>query len=215
VEAFVALSIVYVAADNFRVRDIRGRWWLAGLFGLVHGFGFASVLMDLGLPQGSLVLALVGFNLGVEIGQLALVAAFLPFAFLFRETTFYRRVLVVGGSAAIVVIAAFLAGRAFARREARRQLAPYPTASLGALRPCTDHLAAPAMIPVPVPMARRGRVTFHEPHHARPHVSSRWSRSRSSSSPRSARRSRSCGSRCGRSAPRSTSTRRRWTTDTS
>jgi hypothetical protein len=75
------------------------------LFGLVHGFGFASVLTDLGLPQGALVLALVGFNLGVEIGQLALVAAFLPLAFLVRDTAFYRRTLVAGGSALIAIVA--------------------------------------------------------------------------------------------------------------
>ena len=106
VESAIAASVVAAALNNLRP-VVRGRRWVvAFLFGLVHGFGFAGVLMGLGLPQGALVLALVGFNLGVEIGQLALVAAFLPSAFLFRETTFYRRVLVVGGSAAIVVIAA-------------------------------------------------------------------------------------------------------------
>ena len=106
VESAIAASVVAAALNNIWP-VVRGRRWVvAFLFGLVHGFGFASVLLDLGLPQGALVLALVGFNLGVEIGQLALVAAFLPFAFLFRETTFYRRALVVGGSAAIVVIAA-------------------------------------------------------------------------------------------------------------
>ena len=47
VETFVALSIVYVAAENFWVRDLRRRWWLAALFGLVHGFGFASLLRRL------------------------------------------------------------------------------------------------------------------------------------------------------------------------
>jgi hypothetical protein len=106
VESAIAASVVAAALNNLWP-VVRGRRWVvAFLFGLVHGFGFASVLLDLGLPQGTLVLALVGFNLGVEIGQLALVAAFLPFAFLFRETTFYRRVVVVGGSTAIVVIAA-------------------------------------------------------------------------------------------------------------
>ena len=105
VESAIALSVVAAALNNLRP-VVRGRRWVvAFLFGLVHGFGFASVLMDLGLPQGALVLALVGFNLGVEIGQLALVAAFLPMAFLLRETTFYRRIVVVGGSALVVVIA--------------------------------------------------------------------------------------------------------------
>jgi hypothetical protein len=75
-------------------------------FGLVHGFGFASVLTDLGLPQGTLVLALVGFNLGVEAGQLAIVALFLPLAYALRRTWLYRRVIFVGGSALIALLAA-------------------------------------------------------------------------------------------------------------
>jgi hypothetical protein len=72
----------------------------------VHGFGFASVLADLGLPQGALVLALVGFNLGVEAGQLAIVALFLPLAYALRRTWLYRRVIFVGGSALIALLAA-------------------------------------------------------------------------------------------------------------
>ena len=54
--------------------------------GLVHGFGFASVLADLGLPQGTLALAPAGFNLGVEAGQLAIVTEFLPLAYALRRT---------------------------------------------------------------------------------------------------------------------------------
>ncbi len=75
VEMLIAASIVYVAAENFFVRDIRHRWWLTFLFGLIHGFGFASVLRDYGLPEGSLGLALASFNIGVEIGQLLIVIA--------------------------------------------------------------------------------------------------------------------------------------------
>ena len=75
VETFVALSIVYVAAENFWVRDLRRRWWLAGLFGLVHGFGFASVLREYGLPRDALLPALAAFNAGVELGQIAVVLA--------------------------------------------------------------------------------------------------------------------------------------------
>jgi hypothetical protein len=73
VEVFVGVSIVYVAVENFFVRDIRHRWWLAGLFGLVHGFGFASVLRDYGLPRDALLPALAAFNVGVEVGQVAVV----------------------------------------------------------------------------------------------------------------------------------------------
>ena len=63
------------------------------------------MLANLGLPQESLLLALVAFNLGVELGQLAIVAIFLPIAYKLRATTFYQRALVVYGSAAIVLIA--------------------------------------------------------------------------------------------------------------
>ena len=73
VEMLIAASIVYVAAENFFVRDIRHRWWLTFVFGLIHGFGFASVLRDYGLPEDALGLALASFNIGVEIGQLLIV----------------------------------------------------------------------------------------------------------------------------------------------
>ena len=75
VESLIALSIVYVAAENFWVRDLRRRWWLAALFGLVHGFGFASLLRDYGLPRDALVPALAAFNAGVEAGQIAVLLA--------------------------------------------------------------------------------------------------------------------------------------------
>ena len=64
------------------------------------------MLADLGLPQESLLVALVGFNLGVEAGQLVLVAVFLPLAYALRRTWVYRRMVFVGGSAAIALIAA-------------------------------------------------------------------------------------------------------------
>jgi hypothetical protein len=91
----------------------RRRWLVAFGFGLIHGFGFASVLADLGLPQNALLIALVGFNVGVEGGQLAIIAAFLPLAFALRRTWLYRRLIFVGGSAAIALVAAiWLAERA-------------------------------------------------------------------------------------------------------
>jgi len=73
VEPAIAASIVYVAAENFFVRDIRHRWWVTFAFGLVHGFGFASVLREYGIPQHAMVPALAAFNVGVEIGQLIVV----------------------------------------------------------------------------------------------------------------------------------------------
>ena len=69
VESMIAASVVLAALNNLRGTIERRRWVLAFVFGLIHGFGFASVLADLGLPQGALVLALVGFNVGVELGQ--------------------------------------------------------------------------------------------------------------------------------------------------
>jgi len=80
---------------------------LAFCFGLLHGFGFASVLADLGLPQGALVLALVGFNLGVEVGQLAIVAVFLPVAFALRGTRFYQFGVLRIGSMIVAALASW------------------------------------------------------------------------------------------------------------
>ena len=73
IEPLIALSIVYVAVENFFVADIKRRYWLTFIFGLIHGFGFASVLRDFGLPQDGLIWALASFNVGVEIGQLVIV----------------------------------------------------------------------------------------------------------------------------------------------
>ena len=105
VESTIALSVVLAALNNLRPVVAERRWAVAFAFGLIHGFGFASVLADLGLPQGTLLLALVGFNLGVETGQLAIVCAFLPLAYALRGSWFYRHLVFRGGSAAIALIA--------------------------------------------------------------------------------------------------------------
>ena len=113
VESAIAASVILAALNNLWPLVHRWRALVAFAFGLIHGFGFASVLADLGLPQGALVLSLVGFNVGVELGQLAIVAAFLPLAYLLRRGLFYRRVVLTGGSALIVVLATvWLAERA-------------------------------------------------------------------------------------------------------
>ena len=83
----------------------RRRWLVAFAFGLIHGFGFASVLTELGLPKDALVLSLLGFNLGVETGQLAIVAGFLPLAFLLRNSALYRKGVFVGGSFLTMLVA--------------------------------------------------------------------------------------------------------------
>jgi hypothetical protein len=114
VESAIATSVVLAALNNVLPLVHGRRWMVAFAFGLIHGFGFASVLRDLGLPQGALLLALVGFNCGVEVGQLAIVGVFLPVAYAVRATWFYRRLVFVGGSAAIVAVAGiWLIERAF------------------------------------------------------------------------------------------------------
>jgi hypothetical protein len=113
VESAIAASVILAAVNNLYPL-FRGRRPVAAFcFGLIHGFGFASVLIDLGLPQGALLTSLFGFNLGVEIGQLCIVALFLPLAYALRGTWFYRRLL-TGGSAAIAMLAVvWLVERAF------------------------------------------------------------------------------------------------------
>ncbi|MEY4561402.1 MAG: hypothetical protein RLZZ618_679 [Pseudomonadota bacterium] len=114
VESVIAASVVVAALNNV-FGLVHGRLWVMAFgFGLIHGFGFASVLADLGLPQGTLLLALVAFNLGVEAGQLAIVAVFLPLAFALRRTWFYRKLVLVGGSLLIAALASvWLAERLF------------------------------------------------------------------------------------------------------
>jgi HupE / UreJ protein len=106
VESVIAASIIVAALNNIWPRVIDRLWMVAFGFGLVHGFGFASVLADLGLPRDALALALVGFNVGVELGQLAIVIVFLPLAYALRRSAFYRRWVMVGGSVLISLLAA-------------------------------------------------------------------------------------------------------------
>lgn len=106
VESIIAFSVLAMALNNLVPVVPEGRWMLVFGFGLVHGFGFASVLGDLGLPTGALAVSLLGFNIGVEIGQLTIVALTLPAALLLRRTTFYRIVVLWAGSAIVAVIAA-------------------------------------------------------------------------------------------------------------
>jgi hypothetical protein len=104
VEAVIALSIAFVAAENLFLRPVVSRRWLVSFcFGLVHGFGFSSALRELGLPTQGLLLALLGFNAGVELGQALVVALVLPALALLRETRWERR-MVWTSSAAILLV---------------------------------------------------------------------------------------------------------------
>jgi hypothetical protein len=79
VEPLIAASIVWVAVENLVApAGVARRWLVAGAFGLIHGLGFASMLVELGVPQDAVVRSLVGFNIGVELGQLAFVAVVMP-----------------------------------------------------------------------------------------------------------------------------------------
>jgi hypothetical protein len=116
VETSIAASVALAALHNFLPRTAGGRGaWLAFGFGLLHGFGFAGALGELELGAGPLWRTLLGFNLGVELGQLAIVAVFLPVAFLLRETRFYRiAVLYIGSAMACLCAAIWFVQRALA-----------------------------------------------------------------------------------------------------
>src|SRR4029077_10278048 len=86
VEATIALSIAYVAAENLFMRKaVSHRWAVSFLFGLVHGFGFSNVLRELGLPKEGLLWSLLNFNLGVEVGQAIAVLIAVPILFWLRK----------------------------------------------------------------------------------------------------------------------------------
>jgi hypothetical protein len=78
VEPAIAFSVAYVGFENLIPRPPRRRWLLVFCFGLVHGLGFASVLREIGLPRRGLVLSLLSFNVGVEIGQLLVLSVTFP-----------------------------------------------------------------------------------------------------------------------------------------
>lgn len=105
VESLIALTVLLAALDNLRPFVPGPRWLMVGAFGLVHGIGFAGPLKDLGLRGTELLLPLLAFNVGVELGQLAVVVLFLPLALWLRRAGFYRRWIVPGGSGAIAVLA--------------------------------------------------------------------------------------------------------------
>lgn len=111
VETLIAASIVYVAVEN--VLSPKLRPWRVALvfaFGLLHGMGFAGVLIDLGLPKGELLTALLSFNAGVELGQLTVIAAaFAALALPFRQRRWYRQAVVVPASLAIAATGLFWA----------------------------------------------------------------------------------------------------------
>ncbi|MGA7298484.1 MAG: HupE/UreJ family protein [Rhodanobacteraceae bacterium] len=106
VEAGIALSVVVAACNNVYPIVRQRVWLIAFMFGFIHGLGFASALSGLDLPAGAMAASLGGFNVGVEIGQEAIVLAFLPLAWLLRNTRLYQIGVVRWGSWLIMAIAA-------------------------------------------------------------------------------------------------------------
>ena len=113
VESIIAASVVLAALNNIWPLISEARWKLTFVFGLVHGFGFASALKDAGLAKGALVGPLVGFNVGVEIGQLCIVAVVLPLAWSLRHTRTYRGAFAAGSLAIAGVAGLWFVQRAF------------------------------------------------------------------------------------------------------
>ncbi len=110
VEPFIALSIAYVAIENiFTTRLKPWRPLVVFLFGLIHGLGFASVLMELRIPRGHYVNALVSFNVGVELGQVAVIAIAFALVGWFRHRDWYRSHIVIPASCAIAMLGLYVA----------------------------------------------------------------------------------------------------------
>jgi hypothetical protein len=113
VEPVIALSIAYVALENLTGKcALSRRWAVSFLFGLVHGFGFAGALAEVGLPTGGLVAALVRFNLGVEAGQMLIVALLLPLLIWLQRFAWEPRLAKISSTAIMAVGLALLAERA-------------------------------------------------------------------------------------------------------
>ena len=134
VEPVIALSIAYVALENiFRKRAASRRWVVSFVFGLVHGFGFAGALLELGLPKGGLMSSLLFFNLGVEAGQAVIVALLFPALFWLGRFAWERRA-VTALSAVVFVAATALLFQRVLFPEA--MASPVPTyATLGSTTP--------------------------------------------------------------------------------
>ncbi len=105
IEVAIALSVLFTALNNIFYFSKEKTWIIAFAFGLIHGFGFANVLHELIDKKSDFIGMLLGFNLGVEIGQLAIVLALLPLLFVLRNTSFYRYFIMIGFSATTAIIA--------------------------------------------------------------------------------------------------------------
>jgi hydrogenase/urease accessory protein HupE len=108
VEPAIAASIVYVAMENIFTRNIDGRWRVTFAFGFVHGFGFASALRESGLPANAVATALAAFNIGVELGQVAIVAIVVPALIALERLTALDRAKSVRAATLIYAVSALI-----------------------------------------------------------------------------------------------------------
>lgn len=107
IEPLIALSIVFVGLENLWKKQINKRWILTYFFGLIHGFGFASALQEIGIGKGiGVAIPLLSFNFGVEIGQIAVVLLLLPVLWKLHKSSFYLSRIVPIGSV-LVALAGF------------------------------------------------------------------------------------------------------------
>lgn len=113
VESIIALSIGLAAYHNIRPIFKGKDWLIAFIFGLFHGFGFASVMADLGITGEFLTLTLLGFNIGVEIGQVIIIAMIFPILFLIRNLKLYPKFLVYLSVLLIIISLYWFVERAF------------------------------------------------------------------------------------------------------
>lgn len=113
VEPMIALSICYVAIDNMARPHVSYRWLLTFLFGLIHGMGFADILVGMDIPRKELGVDLVSFNLGIETVQLAIVCAALPIIFALHRYRHARKFVLAGSSTALLLGGIWLVERVF------------------------------------------------------------------------------------------------------
>ncbi len=107
VEPLIAASIAYVGVENFFVKNAEGRWRITAPFGLVHGFGFAGALAEVGVPKSDVPLTLFLFNAGVECGQLMVLAVVLPLLWLARKKGMLGERTVKGLSVVVILLGTF------------------------------------------------------------------------------------------------------------
>lgn len=111
VESIIALSICYVALENIFRKEIKLRWVITFLFGLIHGLGFASLLKEMNLPKPDLAVALLNFNVGIEIIQLLIVLVLVPILFKLQKLKRYRHYVNLGSGVIFVLGAIWLVQR--------------------------------------------------------------------------------------------------------